>query len=465
MADWTTIQIGTKMFENVAETVLTRAQAAIENAFVNEAEGQSRFPGLAPFADLGGNAPVYLDDWQGDLVAVMAGRLYRIDANKQIEDVTGVPVSGGLRPVFDKTPDELLIAAGGPIVRFAGQRTEILSEDAPLASHVGYIGGYVVAAERDSGYFYHSQAQEPRLWDALDIFAATGKPDNINSLLVTKYEELLVSGVDSIEQYERLQTGGIPFFRRWSVGSGVHAPYTMVEADNAAWAVNSYYEFVRFSGQISESASGDIQKPLEKIDDWTEAWAERLDVLGQRFIVLQMPRASNIYGTKGVTLLYEYRRKRWHALYGWDATAFLPGRWPGWSIRSMWGRVFVGCNGKICELTDRTYSNDGALQRMLGRTAHLTGTGQFRVDNVRALLARGTGQGNQAAQIAFRCRKDNGRWTPFVTRPLGVAGDSAMTVQFGGFGWADSFQFEWEITGDAPVEFRQLQWQTTEGRR
>ena len=464
MSEWKKIAIGNKLYQNVHETVLTAAQAAIENAFINAAEAQTRFPGMEEFATLAGNAPVYLHDWQGDLVGVTRGQVYTIDRNGQVRDRTGVPISGGRRAVFDKTPNELLIASGGPIVRLAGNVTEILSEDAPMATHVAYTGGYVVAAETDSGFFYHSEAQNYREWDPIDIFAANAKPDPISALLATRYEELIVAGPDSMEQYERLPTGNIPFFRRWSVGNGVFAPYTLIEADNAAWAINHRQEFARISGQTSQSFSDDVQLVFEGVDDWTDAWAAELFIAGHRFIVLQMPFATNVHGTKGITALFDYPRKHWHSLYGWDEKQFTPGRWPGWSVKHMWGRTFVGCNGKICELKVGTYSNDTVLQRMLGRTAHLTGKGEFCVDNVRMLLRRGAAGSNPAPNISLRCRRDNGPWTPWNRRSLGGPGQSDFEIRFGGYGWGHSFQFEWMVSEDVEVELKGLEWQRSGGR-
>lgn len=463
MTEWKKIEIGNKLYLNVHETVLTTAQAAIENAFINAAEGQSRFPGMDELAALTGNAPVYLDDWQGDLVALTSGQLYTVDRNGVVRNRTGVPIPGAYRPVFAKTPNELLIAAGGEIIRLAGTKTEILSADAPLATHVAYIGGYVVAAETDSGFFYHSEAQEYRQWDPIDIFAANSKPDPINALIATRFEELIVGGPDSTEQYERLPSGNIPFFRRWSVGNGVFAPYTLIEADNAVWAVNHRLEFARISGQTTQTYSEDVQQALEDIDDWTGAWAHELFIAGHRFILLQAPHATNIYGTPGVTMLYDYQRKHWHSLYGWNDAMGVPGRWPGWSVHHIWGRTFAGCDGKICELKKGTYANDGVLQRMLGRTAHLTGKGEYRVDNVRMMLRRGVSGASPAPTISLRCKRDNRVWTPWKSKSLGRPGDTDFEIRFGGYGWGHSFQFEWMASADVDVELKGMEWMTSPG--
>lgn len=459
---WKPIHLNAPLFLNVQETALRKGAAAIENAFINEAGGQTRFPGLAEFCALTGNSPTYLHEWEGDLVAASNSRLYRIDREGNKTDVTGVPLSGAGRAIFDKTESELLIAAGGKILMLAGNETEILSDDAPLSTHIGFIDGYVLAIEAYTGRFNHSELDGHRTWDPLDTFSASGKPDNLNAMVITPYREIMMTGVDSIEQFERLTQGSTPFFRRWSTGEGVYAPYTLVAEDQGVFGLNSKKEFVRFTGQTSEPKSDDIGRSMEAVDDWTLAWAQSLNLLGQKFIILQAPFATNVYGTKGITFLHDYRQKRWMSLYGWSAEAGMPERWPGWSYYPLWGRHFVGGNGKVLELTEDTHENDGVQQRMLGRTGHLDEWGECRIDNVRVRLKRGKPRADgEAAKFGLRCKRDNKTWTRWNWKSLGAAGETDMFIDFGSFGFAKSWQFEWQILDDVGVELVSMQAQVS----
>lgn len=458
------LPLDSKLFLNVAETALKRAAAALENVVITEAKGLRRFPGLVDFATLGDQGRVYLNDWRGDLLASTSlGRFYSIDASGNVADKTGVPLSGGGRTVYAKTEDELLMAAGGPILSYNGIATKLLSPDAPQTTHVAFIDGYTLAIEPRSGRFYHTQPGVSTSWDALDVFTAEGKPDDLNAMLVTQFRELLMCGEDSIEQFERSFSGDRPFFRRWASGDGLFAPYTLVEADQGTWGVNKKREFVRFVGQTYQQKSDDIGAVLTAIDDWTDAWAAQLLIDGQKYIVLQVPRATTTYDTKGITLLFDYRARRWHQLYGWDARTARVARWPGWSIHHLWGRVFVGGEGRIYEMKPDVFDNAGAMQRMLYRSAHfsardlLRNSSALEIGDIHVRLRRGVGPVTGTPPVfGLRVRKDNLRWTKWVRKSLGRAGDNDMLLQFGSFGQASNFQIEIDMTDAAAFEAVQM---------
>lgn len=454
---WTDVELNPKWFTNVDSACLTRGAEAMENLFVNETGGQSRFPGLSTFATLAGNQPTYLYEWRNDLIAVTGGRVYRMDAYGNVEDVTDVQVSGGRRVVFDRTPNELVMTAGAEPIRFAGRRTEILSADAPLSTHIAFVDGYLLAIERGSGRFQHSDVDGYRVWNPLNFFSANGKPDDLNAMQVTPFRELILTGLDSIEQFERLANAETPFFRRWSVGEGVFAPYTLTYGDNASWYVNKKKEWVRSSGQTSVSQGDDIGRSLEKIDNWEDAWAQEVAIVGQKFFVIQAPKATNVYGTQGVTLLFDYRQKRWMSLYGWNASTGIPERWPGWSYYPLWKRHFVGGNGKVLELDSNVFQNDGVTQRVLFRTGHISKFGESSVDNLRIRVKRGVGSYTEDPQIGIRAIRNNNQPTRVRRKGLGKSGDSAMMIEFGGYGWAHTWQFEIDMTDAAQYEVVSMQ--------
>lgn len=469
---WVDVPLNRKLFKNVDEEVLTSTYGALENCYVTESNGLSRFPGLKLFCDLGNDSDIYLSRYENDLMAVgQDGQTFRVNTEAQHSVIPGTPVSGGRRASFARTRDGLMITAGGQPIKYNGVENKILSKDAPLTAYIGFIDGYVLAVEKDSGRFQHCKINEFGTWDPLDTFAVDGSPDDINAMLITPFNEILLAGEESLEQYERYVGSNVPFFRRWAVGDGISEPDTLCFADNAAWGLNQRREFVRLSGQTTQSVSDDIQRDieyrysLENLGGMNKAWAAPCYIKGQKFIVFQSPEAVNFYGTKGFTGVFDIRRGQWFEIFGWDDRNGVPTLWPGRSIFTLWGKTFVGGKGKIYELDPATYTNDGQVQRAYFRTAHFDTAGTMRCDGVRFTIKRGVGTYEEAPQIMFRCNPDNRGWNNWQFRDLGTTGAADLIVEYGAQGTADTWQFEMMMTDNAPFELRRMQIDATKVNR
>ena len=460
----TDIELNKKLFKNIDEDSLTSTFSGLENCFVTEANGISRFPGLVEFADFGSTAEIYIGRYKNDMIASGTdGRTYRVNSNGTYTEVEGSKVLGGDRTSFSRTRDGLLMTSGGKIIKYNGKKNSILSDDAPLSSFVGYIDGYVLAVEKNSGRFQHSTLNENGTWNALDTFAVDGAPDNINAMLINPFNEIMFTGEESIEQYERYVGGAVPFFRRWSVGEGISEPWTVCFADNATWGLNSRYEFVRISGQTSRSVSDDIQKDIEdrysmnNLGNLDKAWAAPITIKGQKFILFQSPEATNKYGTRGFTSVYDIKRGQWFDIFGWDDKIGQPDLWPGRSIFSIWGKTFVGGNGKIYELSSTAYNNDGKTQRAYIKTGHYDSPTPIRIDMVRMIIKRGVGSYTENPQIMLRTNPDNKGFGNIQYRNLGYTGQGDMVIEFGSQGIGETWQFEITMTDNCPFELRRLQ--------
>jgi len=466
MPEWTDIPLNAKLFKNLDEQVLTQTYAALENCFVTEGGGVSRFPGLKTVVTLDSNSEIFLNRYNNDLIACgRDGQLFRIDNNYNATKIEGTPVAGGDRVSFARTRDGVMMAAGSQIIKFDGNKTGVLSKDAPPSSFIGFIDGYLLAVEKDSGRFQHSRINELSQWNPLDTFAVDGNPDDINAMLITPFNEVLLSGEESLEQYERLvgSSTGVAFFRRFSVGDGISEPWTLCFADNFAWGLNDKREFVRLSGQTTQVVSNDVQADIEyryslrNIGALNGAWAAPAYIKGQKFIIFQSPNATNNYGTTGVTLVFDTRSGRYFEIFGWDAQNGVPDLWAGRSVFSIWGKTFVGGNGKIYELDTETYDNDNNVQRSYFRTAHYEIGTTSRINGVRFLLKRGVGSYTKAPEVMMRTNPDNRGWSNWQKRDLGKTGQDNLYIEFGSQGIADTWQFEVSMTDNAPFEIRKLQ--------
>lgn len=460
----TDIPLNVKLFKNLDEDALTSTFSGLENCFVTEAGGISRFPGLVDFCGFGGEAEIHIGRYKNDMIAVGTdGRSYKIDSSGVYEEIQGSKVLGGDRVSFSRTRDGLLITAGKKIIRYNGKNNSILSDAAPLSSFVGFIDGYVLAVEKGSGRFQHSLLGENGEWDPINTFSVDGSPDNINAMLITPFNEIMFTGEESVEQYERYVGGEVPFFRRWSVGEGISEPWTVCFANNSTWGLNSRHEFVKISGQTSQAVSEDIQKDIEdrysmgNLGNLDKAWAAPIYIKGQKFILFQSPEATNKYGTKGFTSILDLRRGHWFDLFGWDSKNGIPDLWPGRSVFSMWGRTFVGGNGKIYELSPQKYENSDQMQRVYIKTAHYSAGNPTRIDLVRMTLKRGVGTYTENPQIMFRSNPDQKGFGNIQYRNLGLTGDGDMVIEFGSQGVGETWQFEISMTDPYQFELRKLQ--------
>lgn len=457
---WKSIPLQAPLYTNVDETALRNGWPAIENAYSNEARGHSRFPGFAAWKTLDTGGRVYLKQFQDDLFAITSlGRVYRIGSDATAYDVTGVLVTGGRRPTFAPTEEELIIAAGGPMVAYREPTTRKLSDQAPNSTHIVYVDGYLIGNEPGSARFRITDPGDFASWPVINTFTAEQVADKVTSISVNDFGEVMIGGPRSIEQWERNPGGSQPFFKRWLIAAGLAEPYLTCAGDNAHFIVNHLLELARISGQLAQAVSIPVQRTLEGLDDTSEAWMNQCNVAGQRFIVAQFPNATNPYGTKGVTLLHDYRQRRFSMLYGFDSAASAPGRWPGWSIEQAWHRTFVGGDdGQIYELDAVNYAQDAGPMIMLGRSGHWDPGGLHRCCDTRIRLKRGQATGAAAgAAIQLRVNRDNMGWSSFLNLPIGEAGDRRLYARTGPLGNARTWQFEYRVSHPSVMEITGLE--------
>lgn len=484
MVQWADFPLDGRMVTSQDEAVLSRAVASIENAVGNLAGGHSRLPGMEWFVKLDANR-VYLKRWRNNLYAgTDRGRLYRISSAGVVEDVTGVPISGGKRWTFDiaENPDMLVMAAGGPIVKLAAAKTELLSAQAPNTTHVIVIDGYVLAIEAYSNRFRYSDPLQADVWNPISVFSANAKIEDATCMIVTPYREVLIGGNDHIEQFEPIANGVQPFARRWSTGQGIGFPYTFVADATGTYGVNDRFEFVRFFGQVSQEKSGDVRLTLEEIDDWTDAWASEVVLSGGRYLMLQMPFATNAYGTPGVTMLLEYTNNRWSFAYG-PTVGGSPTRYPAWSFERAWNRTYVGVAGGVAVIEPNNFQLFGEVWPCLIRSGHVSKFGPSRIDDLRLRLKRGTFQPGAILRdadgipirtasgklqysdvrptepplIGLRVNRDNEGFANWMYEPMGAEGESDLVAHFGGMGTANTWQFELRCSANVALETAKME--------
>lgn len=457
MASWKDIPLDADLQLNIADAALRRDHSAVENCYRNDVSGVTRFPGLKRTYDIS-QGKVYLTKYRGDMMALTdKGQLWRIGRDGTMTNVTGVVVAGPFRPVFDRTDDDqLVIAKGGKIIHYDGKTTDVLSENAPDgATHIAYFKGYLIANERFSGRWFISGVGQYRDWDPLDVFTAESRPDDLVAIKVSPRNELLLAGSDSVERWDLLASGTQPLYRVGTSPEGLIAPYTFLATRDGNFGVNQLSEFVQFLDQVTRDVSDRVQQALDSIDNWEDAWADQIIFDNQNWYLLQAPKATNDYGTLGVTLVFQKTTGKWFQLYDWDESIGLPTRWPGWSYLKIWGRHFIGGEGCVYELLPSWRYNDDRVQRMRLLSAHYDESGgKIEIQDSRLRLRRGLMDVNATVEprISVRINRDNQGLSGAIDKSLGAAGQTHQVVVFGALGVAETFQFEFMVTDDVPVD-------------
>lgn len=459
---WRPIPINAPLYLNLDEKALGRAAVALENVFINEAGGHTALGNLVEWARLPQPGRVFLHNYHDELIAVTGnGRCYHVDRHGASTDRTGVPVAIDSRPTFAETDDDLLIAGGGAIIRLGAEKTDVLADAAPETTHVAYVRGYVLAIEKGSGRVVYSEPGLPRSWPVLNAFTAEDKPDPVVALVVNQFNEIIIAGSRSVELHQVGGSATRPFYRRSSLGYGVFAPGTMIEAGQAAWAANSRREFVRL-GQVGAGVvGGPIGRVLEQAADWRDAWAAELLWAGQKFVILQIPHAATPYGGTGRTLGFNYAKNEWFELYAWDQVNSMPMRLPVWSAaQTAYGTFLGGDDGAIYRMDAENVSS--VPQRSYYRSAPISassvisGADEIYIDNVRLRLQRRTPAGIpvRPATMRMRARVDDGPWHSWITHSLDQHAPARPTrwLEFGSLGTCSTVQFEYESFAGAPFD-------------
>ena len=337
-----------------------------------------------------------------------------------------------------------------------------LVETAPECSHIGYCQGWLLALEAETNIIRYNDGAAIDEWPDENFFTAESKPDEMTALMVSDRNEILIAGPETIELFEVYASGQRPFYLRSSMGEGLFARDTLCETPGAGlWCVNSQREFIQLSQVGGRLVSEPVDLLLQGIDDWTGAWAQPLNVIGQRFLLLSAPKATSPYGVEGMTFLYDYRAKRWSTLYAWNDADALQARWPVHSVATTsWGAFAGGEAGAVYQLVaeqpNTLKQRDLFRSAMYPATSIIRGADQIYVNNLRIRVTTPRlGAGQAAPRIEVRARLDGTDW--MEPQAIDVDPDSSQWFEFGSLGMGGALQLEYRTFDGARVEVQRIE--------
>ena len=359
------------------------------------------------------------------------GKVYSMDKNYAIINITGDSLTGTLKPIFAKSSDglTLIIANGGRMVYTDGfANTAFIGDsDAPSqVSHVVFYDQYIVAQELNSDTKQWSAVADEQDWDALDFSSAESSPD-ITLALIKENQQLVALGTCSIE-------------REWNVGTispfaikpggtidtfGLGAAHTPKFAAGVLYFLDNYGKVVRLVGNQSQNVGRQIQKGLSALTNISDAYANVFDINGKLFYAITFP-------TDNKSWWYDIRLNEWSQAGFWrdDLYCFDAHIMDGYAYMPTWNKHFIGdrrATGSILELSANVYQDDGNELRYIQQTGRYDHGTHNRKKSRRLNIRIKRGVGNIAAEaspkLMFRHQED-GRWGDEKQLDMGLSGDT-----------------------------------------
>lgn len=452
-------------FDLIAAATSARSRAASAQRLLNlYAEKQDEAivlygtPGLREWATVG-TGPIrgIKKATNGFAYVVSGNEAYKVATDKT---TTLLGTVAGTGPVaLAENGVQMFIAAGLPsyIVTLATDTiAEISDEDFPGAGMVGFLDGFFLFNEPNTGRFWATSAYDGSMIDPLDFATAEGAPDPLMSLLID-HREIWLFGTDSTEVWYNAGNPDFPFERVNGayIEHGCAATFSVAKADNTVFWLgqdeNGRGVVWRADGYTPRRVSThEIEHKLSRYETVSDAvaWVYQQD--GHLFYVLNFP-------SENVTWCYDIATGMWAERGYRNPADGLINRHRGANHMAFANLNIVGdhTSGKLYELSTDVYTDDGdPLVREITVNHIRTGKRVFYAEaEVRLDTGVGLteGQGSDP-QIMLQMSDDAGRtWGSEHWRPMGKIGDYLRRVIWRRLGSAFTRTFRLRITDPVPV--------------
>jgi hypothetical protein len=341
----------------------TDKDARILNGYVEKGQDGKvhiyKRPGYVASATLAAGAGRGIFYWQGAIYSVFGGTLYKDTTSKGAVDSTAGSFYS-FTSCLGSTP-KLFLHNGveGYYYDDTGGLVNVVDADYPVAAVGGaaYLDGtiYVMTPE---GYINGSDLEDPSAWDPLNSILAQIEPDPGVALAKQMSYIVAFKGWSTEVFYDAQEPTGSPLGRVEGAKANIgcrHARSVQDLDGTLTWvgATRSGAAGVHaMSGiKVSEISTPPITRILQEAD-FTTVYSWNMAYNGHQFYVLTLP-AENL------TLVYDFEDKLW---YRWtDPNGnYMP--IVASATNSSQNIILQHeTNGKLYEMSDVTYSDDGSI--------------------------------------------------------------------------------------------------------
>lgn len=435
------------------------------NMLIDEAGGNIDRPSLSLLTTLDSIEPIGMRFFEGVVVAVTADRkIYSIQLDGEVTDVTGDPLPGVSRPIFADNGGTLFIVGGGTPIKWEGfgTTTAALGGSPPSMSHIVFLDGYLIGNRRldseNNKVIQFSDFEDPETWNATDIFSAVSDPDEVQAVDVSQRELYLV-GEETVEVWQNVGTDPIPFARAFIWQLGTPAPYSVVSEDNSVFLLDQDRRIIRLAGRQSIRMSQAIENELSTYETVNDCWSASFTWKGSIHVIFNFP-------TAGTAWSIDLKNNEWTDWRGFD-NGLSRVRINCLTYLKNNGAIFAGdySTGKVWNFSDTNKTDaEGVFVRQ--RTfSYRDGGGSvrkrcdlFRINlerNVAAMYSGTTSETNPKIELRF---KDSGRgWSDWRQFSLGERGETKAYAEFRRLGIYRSRQYEIRMTDPAALKITSIE--------
>jgi hypothetical protein len=411
---------------------------------VNGRDAMVMTPGMRLKYDTGNALAVRGLHRMGSVLFAIAGNtLYRM-AGEGSETAIGTIASSTGPVQMENNGLELMISDGtyGYIYE-NGVLSQITDTDFPTPAFLTYQDGYFIVLDKDTENFYISALYDGTSWDALDYATAGARPDKAKSILMD-HREIWVFQEDSIRVYYNSGDTDFPFdpVPGGFIETGIGAAHSVVNMDESIFWLDDDFMVRRATGFIPTIISPpQLNAIISGYSNKSDAFAFSYVNKGSTFYVISFETATWAYNA-----LTGY----WHQ---W-ASGIQQLRHRSSCCVRFDGKYLVGDSesGKIFELDDETYTDDGAVIKST-RITHPVMTPdrvnlfwhQLEIE-FESGVGLATGQGSDP-QIMLQWSDDKKRtWSNEHWRSMGKAGEYQNRSIWDCLGESRERMFKLEIT-------------------
>lgn len=428
------VAINEGLFSSVSEFELQNSPKAsiLSNLLINDAGSNQTRPGLGPesgFATLGAKA-IGATYFQGRAIFVTEERdVWALSSDGTTENITGAKLGGDRRPFFATDGRILAIAGGGkPIQYLGGGTTELMPGNAPTCSHMLYLDGYWIANMLGTGEFaFAGPTRDLReTWNALDFATAEALPDSINAI-ATSIRELHIFGPESVEIFQNYGEEDVPFVRIFTLDNGLVAPYSVINANNTLFWLDSNRRFVESRQRTPVFISNEIHSEIQAMTVVSDCYGYKIDYKDQFLLVWVFPTERKSYW-------YNYKTQQCGRFESFVSDTDVTFRLNAYAYDKDTNTHYVADNtsAKIFKFSD-AYLHDGDQPiRRIRRTGVIThGTFVRKQSNrYRIWVKRGMGAlDTTEPYLLIRFRDDGKPWSAFRRVGLGKIGQMESYVE------------------------------------